>query len=419
MGFELLAASQSRNSQKTAKGRFRSNGWQRIGTTSPIFFRKCGSIGLGRLVRPLLRTLFVMLVLVRNDGASAYSQEPVTKSTNWRKGNELDQYLLQPISVSFSEEPFKECLISFSQQQRIAIFVDRRLDPGLPISLVLRDVTIEQLFWKIAADHDCGVCRLGNLYYFGPTVTAASLPLVWQQLKAETSQRKQGSVVSWSKLLPVSWPELSVPDEILQQLAIKNGFRIKGDAVAPDLWSRTQLPAMALDEQVGLLVVGFGKWFERTSDGSEMKLIDFTVPTSGTLNFQCLKNDRSLLSQLRKQFPECQVAVAGKSLQATGSPSQLAQIQAAIVSAQKLTPRTDLSQQRYTLTTRSSRGEILATIAQQTGRKLEFDPSLNAKLEETIELKVENISLEDLIKKTLDGTGVSFEMDATRLIIRQ
>ncbi len=419
MGFELLAESRSRKSEKLANGRFRSRGWQRGGINSSIFRREFGLIGLGRLVHLLLRTLFVMLVLVRNDMASAYSQEPIAKSTNWRKGNELDQHLLQPISVSFSEVPFKERLISFSQQQRIAIFVDRRLDPGAPISLVLRDVTMEQLFWKIAADHGCGVCRLGNLYYFGPSETAASLPLVWQQLKAETSQRKRDSIVSWSAPLPVSWPELSTPDEILKQLAKKTGFRIAGDELPHDLWSRTELPALALDEQVGLLVVGFGKWFERTADGSEMKLVDFTVPHSGKLNFENLKNARNLLPELRNQFPDCQLTVAGKSLQATGTPSQLAEIQAAIVSAQIRLPGTDVSQQRYTLTTRSSRGEILATIAQQTGRKLEFDVSLNAKLEESIELKVENVSLDDLIKKTLDGTGFSFEVDAARLIIRQ
>jgi hypothetical protein len=345
------------------------------------------------------------------------AQLSLPKPTEWRTGHSLNQQLQQPISAAWAAVPFRSRLISFANQQRVAIFVDRRLDPATPTSLSLRNVTVEQFLWAIAEQHDWGVCRLDDFYYLGPAETAAALPILWGDLVRETRRQTRRFKIDWNAPIEIELPEFSNPADMLSQISAEHQFNISGVGLPHDRWAATSLPASSMDKVVALYAVGFGKWIERSANGTTLELIHFPMPESGTVEFEPPGNARELLADLRTRFPDCRLSSTAKTFRVTGAPFQIAAVRTQMVAAQRPLRVAGSDDERFTLTTRARRGDILATVAQQTHSELTLDPVFNDVMKQFIELSVNQVSLSELLEKTLEGTGASYQVDDGKIEI--
>lgn len=359
--------------------------------------------------------MFISVVAV----ASHSSQAEVPKlvdQTEWLTGRTLDLQLRQPISASWTDSPIKSRLLNFARQQKIGIFVDRRIDTEKRISISSRDVSIEQFLWQIAEQGGLGICRLDDFFYFGPPETTATLPILWQQMKTETRKRSRDYEISWNKRGVYELDEIFSPAEQLRVLSQQHRFRVTGDKLTHDLWLAIDLPAASLDAQVAILLIGFNHWFSRSRDGKEIVVFDFPEIERGQIQIGPLENARELIQALRKNHPKCKLAVNGKTLRATGNPGELTEVRADVVRANEQ-PNVKVGEQRFTLTTKAARGSILATVAQQTGSKLEFDPELAAALQIHITVELTNVTLDELLRAVLDGTGGKYTLANGKLTI--
>ncbi len=209
----------------------------------------------------------------------------------------------------------------------------------------------------------------------------------------------------------------SVPGEVLSRLSEQHGFQVRGPALPHDFWSAVDLPNITLDQSIALLLAGFGKWFERSSDGTEINVIDFPSPQEGKLSLGNFPDARERVTQLRKEFSDLRISISGKTITATGRPLDLADAKAALIRSNDRAAGSTVVEKRYTLTTRNSRGTILASVAQQTGNQLEFQPELHALLSEVIDLNVNQVTLEQLIENVLAGTSAKHLIEDGRLKI--
>ena len=341
-------------------------------------------------------------------------------SVEWRTGKALDKYLGQTLIATWVEAPIKARLSAFSQGQRVAIILDRRIDPGTKVDISMSNVTLELFLTEIARQNDWGVCRLDDSFYVGPKSTTCRLPIVWKQMKSESSKRRRAFKVDWGAVDTFELPELSAPKAILTDLATKHGFTITDLDVPHDLWSATELPNVSLDGQVALLLVGFNKWFERSDNGEAITLVDFPLIKTGKYEFPPAQNAKDIHRELRKKFPDCRISIRGKSIAASGDPSQLAEIYEAFVRMnQPQTSPNDAGAKVFTMTARGSRIAILKRIAQNTNNQLIFPPELAEVLNEQIELSLNDASLNDLLDIVLRDTGLSFQVGGDRLEINK
>ncbi len=378
--------------------------------------------------------LFVgVVVLMVSPLAVAAAQSAQPEQPKWRTGNELDKHLQTSLSVSWNERELHDCLSNFSEQQQIAIWIDRRVDPSMALTYQATNVTFEQILWEAAkqslkesssANHkwsddasELGVCRLDDFYYVGPSETAAVLPLLWSRLKSETTDIKSRSQVRWHQRDKLHLPMLTNPAEALLRLTEQNEFQLLGENLPHDCWRQQRLPSVSLDQQVAMLTIGFGKWFERSTDGQKIQLINIPQFEIERMKFNLSERTVIDLARLKSAFPDCKLTATRSSLTATGTPEQLAAIQSVIVRSQRPLPVSASDEKQFTLTTSAARGSILATIAQQTGNQLKFDPSLNATLQQIIDLKVQQVSLNDLIERALEGTGAGYRIAEGKLEI--
>ncbi len=206
--------------------------------------------------------------------------------TEWLTGRKLDLHLQNPISATWKDSPVKSRLLNFARQQKVGIFVDRRIDTEQRINVSSRNVTFEQFLWKIAAQGNWGVCRLDDFFYVGPPETTAALPILWQQMKAETRRRASSFEVDWNQSSEFETEEIFIPAEALQQLGEEHGFAITDGKLVHDVWQAVDLPNNSLDAQVALLLVGFDQWFSRSKNGKEVELIDFPTIEQGRIQMR-------------------------------------------------------------------------------------------------------------------------------------
>ena len=93
----------------------------------------------------------------------------------WATGRQLTQTLAQPLDVFWSNNPLRDAMTSLSRAQRVAILIDRRVDPGQRLSLSLQNVPLESVLQTVAARCGLGLGRLGPIVYLAPPAAATRL----------------------------------------------------------------------------------------------------------------------------------------------------------------------------------------------------------------------------------------------------
>ena len=72
---------------------------------------------------------------------------------------------------------------------------------------------------------------------------------------------------------------------------------------------------------------------------------------------------------------------------------------------------------RFTLATTAQRGSILAEVARQTKTKLVFLPHHQERLLARVTIDVDNVKVEDLFERVLEGTGLTAAISDGQLTV--
>ncbi len=370
-----------------------------------------------RVMLSFCRLSIVSVVLIACLGGLTIAPVPVAgqdvSGARWLTGRKLDEFNEIAISAWWSDAELRERIMRFSVNQQLAIFLDRRVDPSMLIELSVQNVTKEQFLWTVARQSNLGICRVEDFYYLGPTETAARFPAVCQHLRQSTSRRRNKSKVDWMRKAPLKTSSVAEPKKILLQLANENQFQIQNlEAIPHDLWAGFELPITTLQIRVAILLVGFGKSFESNEDGSIIRIVDWPDIKTTEATFDSVSNPPSLARTLRPRFPELKISVRGKRLVVSGPPDQVAEAQSMVVAAQE-PAGIDTTEKTYTLTTRALRGDVLATAANGANVELVFDKSnreIARTLTELVEVHAVKASLDELLRQTLAGTKLKYDL---------
>ena len=341
---------------------------------------------------------------------TAWAQPANVKSdpSQWLTGKNRDRSNSLAVSVSFTDAPFRSRLEQFSRHQKVAIFLDRRVDPGQRFSLQQTGVTVEQFIWAAADSCGLGACLIGDVYYVGPKQSAAALPLLVSSLEKSVAKLPKDTRKVWLKKSSLDWPALTEPVSILKELESKTS--VKMPELPHDLWAESAWPALNLVERLSLLLVGFEKSIEIDERGARCGLADLNTQVSGKVLIQSRSVTKSLLEGLRKEIPGATFSLKGKRLSITGSADQVAAAQSWLVAAQQAEKRAGAATP-FSMKAEATRLAILEKVASQTGRKLEYSDELLSTLSQRTTLDVKDVTIVELLLATMEGTGLSVEID--------
>ena len=105
---------------------------------------------------------------------AGYADDPTDWPTDWLMGRDLEKAKMMAVSSGVVDSPLREHIRRLSSSQRVAVFVDRRVDPTLEASYTAKDLTWDQLAFRVADVYEVGICRLDDLYYFCLLYTSPS-----------------------------------------------------------------------------------------------------------------------------------------------------------------------------------------------------------------------------------------------------
>lgn len=331
--------------------------------------------------------------------------------TEWLTGAAWEKAARQnAVGANWTQAPLGPQLAAFARAQRIAIALDRRVDPTQRVDLQVSGVTLEQFLWKLAEPRGLGVVQVGDLFYLGPRDRVALLAARLQRMETELTSAAGSE--AWLK--PVRWQSNQPfePRLQLQGLCQSAGLELANPQDIPmDLWGPVDWPELPAYRAVGLVLTGFDLWPEKS-------LPNFRVAPpadAGTLQVRLkLPPDakpNGLVRELRKQWNQAELNLDAGQLAITADPETLSRVMQSLAELYRPTATVDATR-RFTLKTNAARGSILATIAQQTGLKLEYDPEARPVLEIRTQIDVQEATLEELIQATLNGSGLEFKLES-------
>jgi hypothetical protein len=193
---------------------------------------------------------------------------------SWRTGPALDAELQSPIDLSLSEAPLRKALCDLSLRWRVAIYIDRRIDPGRLLKVDVRDLPLEDALRQIAQTHRLGLTFLGPVAYFGPPQAAARMRTVVELRREELRRLPGRAAKKFLRAEPIRWGDFATPRDLLTQMAAENELTIVGlEQIPHDLWAAADLPPLTLVERLTLVLGQFDYTFSAEHAGQRVRLL--------------------------------------------------------------------------------------------------------------------------------------------------
>jgi hypothetical protein len=337
---------------------------------------------------------------------------------------EFWQRLERTTSIYWTDVPLRDGLLRLAETHGVAIFLDRRCDPGQPVTLTVRQRSLRDVLLEIAHQRGYELAFLGPLVYIGPADTANRLEIVAAQRRKEL--QALGRIgASALRPAPISWPRLSTPRNLVLQWAREAGWQLaNAEEIPHDLWPETSLPALTIADRITLVLLQFNQTYQ-VSESGVMTVVPF-VPLDGEIKRFRIGGETSVLAQRwAQQFPDCVVVASGPEILVQGpveTLSELSRLAASFESLQRPSLGTSppataamdpFAQRRFTV--RDGRGTlegVIRQLAQQLGMEVQFDAEAarrkGVRLDQLIEFRVTNATVDELWRAILEPRGLTF-----------
>lgn len=340
--------------------------------------------------------------------------------TAWLTGRALQKQLSAVVPrVFWSAVPLRQVVRSVSTSQRVAVLLDRRVDPDQAMEFALHDVTVEALLQRIAMDCGLGVTVVGPVVYLGPPRAAARLRTIVSVREEEAKKLPPDSARVFLQSEPLVWDDFATPRELLRGLAAASGIEISGLKQVPhDLWAAADLPPLTLVDRLTLIAVQFDLTFRVARDGRGVELAPIPEDLAIVRRYPGGRDPEQLAEQWSALVPEAQVKVVGGDILVRG----LLEYQERIAGGPRPAPRgthepaprrESREKMRYTVS--HARGPLSHLLAELADR-LQVKVKINAESlrqagispDQLVSFSVKEATIDELFHAVLAPAGCTF-----------
>ncbi|MHC2066781.1 STN domain-containing protein [Bremerella sp. T1] len=345
--------------------------------------------------------------------------------TDWRTEADLDKQLESTFDLTWEDVPLREGLMRLGKTQRVAIFLDRRINPDRPISMTFTNERLELALQRIAAELRLGMSRVGDVIYFGPEETARRLPTV-AQLQSQFA--KSSGIPEALKFLDqkkYSWPKLATPHEILMSVAEDHGMTWNNldEVIKHDLWPAADFPAMRTTEYLSLVLAGYhaSYRFDKQADGIKLQLVPIPEDLSLTRIYPYSGSHDEAIKKIQELFPEAKVQSDGKrQLAVTGSQQIQDQVAKLLRGGTARNTVVMPGEKRYTLKVEQlPLGPVLDALEKQLGKEFDVPEGMEEELKQRISFDVNAVDLAALLEAIFQETEFAYQVEESKIVIRK
>lgn len=355
------------------------------------------------------------------DDAGAAAEVLSGEAVTWREDQDFQRQLQLPGRISWSEQSLRQGLDNVSKNQRIAIWLDRRIDPDGTMNITTSGESLQVALQQVAAKLKVGVGSVGNVIYLGPQPVAERLATI-AAIKREAAAKLPAEVrAQWQRNQPFQWETLTSPRELLDQLAteihVNSGHLkvVQPELLPHDLWAAGDYPALPATDRLTLLLAGFDLSFDLARDGTAIRIAPMPESVSISRTFS---PDNALRAeqQLARTFPHVTMQRSGNRLMATGRFEDLELI-GRVLRGEKIGALVvDGADTRFDLKVANTKvGIIIDTLAKQRNLTVKLDPAIKDKLETLVTLSLRQATFAELLEAALKPAGLTSRLNGTTL----
>lgn len=312
--------------------------------------------------------------------------------------------------------PLRQRLTELSKACGTTFFLDRQVDPEQSLEITAVDVPAEKVLSLVAEKFKLGECLVGKVLYIGPKSTAS-------RLLGVVAQRKSGlpaqARAAWNKSKELKWDEATTPRELAATLAQEGGATLENAEQIPhDVWPAYDLPAMTLTERLSLVLAGFDLTYQVSSDGTSLRVVPMPQEKAYASVHTLPADAANIAAQVQRLFPTLKMDRSGNRLTVVATLDEHDRIDELLKTGHTKTVTKVPSPKTYSLTVKNqAAGAVVNTVAKQLGKEFKYDPSLRDQLKGNVSFTVKDVSLEELLTKTLKPLGLSFKLTETAIEI--
>ena len=327
----------------------------------------------------------------------------------WRTGADFQKQLEVVASVQWRRAELRERLENLAAVHRVAIFLDRRIDPQQQLDFSSTGAPLELLLGQLARQLNAATAQIGPVIYIGPPRAAGAVAAVAAQRRRDLGKR--GSL-SRRRPLPWNWPMLAEPRQLLLDLAGEQGLVIANpDLIPHDLWPAVDLPPLELADRLTLLLVGFDLTFERDGASNRLKLVPLPTDAEYEQSYPLAGDADELVSALKRDHPKLMLRRDGNRLIVRGKYADHQRIVSRISGSSTGAKGASPDNTRFTLTVRNeSAGAVVSTVARRLGKQLQVAPDVRERLAGKVSFVVHEATLDALMEKTLGPLGLTYRL---------
>ena len=368
----------------------------------------------------------------------AQSSPPrISAPIEWQSGLAMKRQLAAPIGVQWSGVPLRAALMNLARSQRVAILVDRRVDPDQRLDLAVQNQPVKDVLRDVAASQELGMTLVGSVVYFGPATYTSQLRTVCELRAEEIRALAPTAMRKWLSMEPLVWDDFATPREVLSNLAAKAGIRIVGlEQVPHDLWPATDLPLLTLADRLTLILGQFGLAFQAAPDGNSISLSPLPARAALVRSYPGGSQPKLLAEKWAEAAPQCEFKISGGRIYVRGRLEDHEEIAALLHPTSRPPGQTPSRSEpkpvakgksppgeiRYTVRqATSSLGSLLRQVSRQAQLSLKIDEAglqqAGISLQQQVSFSVENATLDELLTAILQSTGCTFRRQGQTLEI--
>ncbi|MBN1590498.1 MAG: STN domain-containing protein [Pirellulales bacterium] len=238
---------------------------------------------------------------------------------NRLNGRDFHQRLDRPLGVVWSEVPLRDALNGLSESQNVAVWLDRRIDPGRRISLKVHELPLRDVLDRIAHDQGLEMVLFHSVVYFGPPDAVKPLRTLGELRREEARKLPRATARRLYAARSMRWEDLATPGELLDTLTTEGHLEIADrDHVVHDLWPANVLPSMTLVDRLTLMLASLGLTFEYEEQGARIRLIPIPGRVALVRRYPAGVHPQDVVHRWSQTAPESRIRIDGDSIVVEG-----------------------------------------------------------------------------------------------------
>lgn len=340
-------------------------------------------------------------------------------------GSKFHQQLEQQTSGSWTNVELRSLLNKLASERRVAILLDRRIDPTVKMQVDIVDQPLREGLHEIARMVHADVSVTENLVYFGPPSATGRLRTLIElrtaELREASNEIPEQRRTQLTRRQTISWADLDTPSDILRPIAELYKLTIpQQDQVPHDLWAGNELPNSTAAEALSLILIQFDLTFSWIDGGHAIELVP--IPEKVQLERRQRIRGRSAdetLKLIGARFPQLESTVDGSDLIVRGTLEDHENVAALLnpSSTRKPTPQAPAPLQQRTFTLTIRRAPVRAVMDELKKSKVVFvydEKALAAagvNLDQPVDLDLNKATADEFLNALFSPLDLKFEIE--------